>query len=159
MPREVVYKPNEKLKPIYSGGMLSPPKFMPSYYEWLSKKGKQIIINGQGDSLGSNDWYVVPENETLFITSIFLSAVDDSPGTNTSNIGLRIDDQFIINYVMSTSSVASVQKPHLIMTQSFHYPLIVKAKQTIKSTAMNSGGSFYGYFTGFLVKNRDIPTF
>ncbi|GAI14103.1 unnamed protein product, partial [marine sediment metagenome] len=43
MPKEVVYKPSEELQKIYRGGTLTPPKFIPTYYEWLSTRGKRII--------------------------------------------------------------------------------------------------------------------
>lgn len=65
---EVAYKPTEKVKKIYPGGTFIPPKFTPTYYEWLASKGEVIAKNGSSTS-SNFTIYTVPEGKILFIFS------------------------------------------------------------------------------------------
>ena len=80
MPKEVVYKPSEKFQKIYSGGTLTPPKFMPTFYEWLSRKGEQVVGTKQSFTEGDTCLYTVPVGKTLFLTSAWLSGTCDGAG-------------------------------------------------------------------------------
>jgi hypothetical protein len=68
MPPEVAYKPIEKIKKIYEGGTIQPPKFMPSFFEFLAEHG-QFLIKTAYNTLGSGTTglYTVPESHTFYI--------------------------------------------------------------------------------------------
>ncbi|GAI20640.1 unnamed protein product [marine sediment metagenome] len=150
------YKPLEKIKKIYKGGTLIPPKFLPTYYEWLSKGGIQIIKEKHGTFMGGGDVeiYKVPEDSVLFITSAWLNGLTFSVGIVGGRLSLRIkndrlaliefyrDDDFPTNQVLS-----------------FPIPLRVEKNQVLDVSNNISDVAYCVGFSGFLVKNQDIPAF
>lgn len=83
MPSNVVYKPVGKIKPIYAGGTITPPKFMPSYYEWLFNNSEQKTFKSLTYG-GTTNLYTVPANHSFFVTSIFISVVNRTLNSQSS---------------------------------------------------------------------------
>jgi hypothetical protein len=73
----VVPKPTEKPLKVYEGGTLTPSKYMPSYYEWLSMQGRPFCISFYDDASGSDATFnlsTILKSETMYITAITLGA-------------------------------------------------------------------------------------
>lgn len=143
---DVAYKPVEKVGNIYAGGTLTPPKFMPSYYEWLSAKGTQITHDLASGS------YTVPDDMTLFLTNISLSYLAT---TNTGISYVRTSEfggGFIIVACKGGSDVASS------IVTNYSIPLKIRSGCDI-SLELSQAGTNQSIFVGFLVENADIPAF
>ena len=147
---EVAYKPLEKVGTIYTGGTLTPPKFMPSYYEWLSVRGLFVSTGGEATSGGNNDIYTVPHNNTLFITYACACITADAVGFSFTSV--HTDANPIINVKCSTSGSGNLSISPII-------PIKINSGEIITVTCGTNKADAYGNFSGFLVKNADIPTF
>lgn len=154
MPKVKVYKPVEKTKPIYTGGGLKPPVYMPTYYEWLSVKGEQVnIVKSTAGTM-----FTVPLNSTLFITSAHLTAMETANASTHGIVGIAVEEKFIITVGVDHITGQHGGAGNQII--NFSIPLKVMAGTVIElselgitTPLMRSG------FTGFLVKNQSIPTF
>ena len=143
---EIAYKPIEKLSKIYTGGTLTPPKFMPTLYEWLSSKGKQIFLQSGSNVNGFYTLFTVPENKILYITSAFINAVGADSTTNYIRIkGSSYGEKVIAQAIAGNSSV------------SFSIPLKILSGVVIEFNV--NGGHTSAGFAGFLSEINDIPAF
>ena len=151
MPSEVVYKPSEKINPIYAGGTITPPKFMPTYYEWLFKNAEIISRGGQGNTNSNLDIYTVPEDSILFITSAFMSLT-----------GLVVDNRCNLNIKGKSGFLGLAVKKDLTGATSLNFnpPIRVNSTDIIQWENNTANIVFFRVgFTGFLVKHKNIPNF
>ena len=150
MPSEVVYKPIEKTKPIFAGGTITPPKFTPSYYEWLFKDKQQIIKTGR--TTGDLTIYTVPDGFTLFMVNCYLT--EDT----TSNFWCALTYGGGFTPIIEFQAGAQTDNSIFNINYNFIVPVAFQEKTIItvrsQGTPMASGG-----FVGFLVENSAIPTF
>jgi len=159
MPSEVVYKPIEKPKSIYAGGTITPPKFMPSYYEWLSFKSELItkdkrILGGGGSTL----IYQVPDDYTLFLTNLSLGSRSDGGGAGFQvQSWIFLGDTYTKNRMIGLCFVDNVTEVNS-NSLNFDYPLKLLPKTKL-SLFNGSHLDSLASITGFLVKNSDIPNF
>jgi hypothetical protein len=140
----VVPKPTAKSVKFYEGGGLQPPKYMPTFYEWINQNGKRII---QGGSITvANDYgvYTVPVDYTLFLTSVYLD----------TNLGAAAQAVLFINPITSEKIIALNGARALSI--SYQIPIIIEQKKQIILSTLGNGLVQYG-ITGFLVKNSEIP--
>ena len=154
MPTETVYATPEKVGKQYLGGGLEPPKFMPSFYEWLFSRGEQICFNASGSTLTTYFTLVdIPINCTLYITSVAVSGI--STGVGEAWINVRIMDNGTNGYLISVWNDPSILSLH----KSMIFTIPIKAKSGIVQCRMTNNIKVFGNLTGFIVKNSDIPSF
>ena len=154
MPKKTVYKPSKQPKQAFLGGGLKPPEFMPSYLEWLSTRGKQIIQNREKDTSGSVTIYEVPKNQTLFITNSFLNVwvnTATAPGMGKVMNFLKIDNVSMLHYY--------VVNPigNFLESKNYPIPLIIHEKQKIILGNSSTDSWSTAGFIGFLIANNDLP--
>lgn len=152
MPKETVYKPVEKPNKIYTGGTLTPPKFMPDYYEWLSVHGVQVIKDTVIADTKSTI-YTVPNNYVLFISSAFLHAKTSAAGAG-ADAYLMINNQKILMLTGSNTDQATD-----VISNSFFPPLIISSKDKFELFSGAANFFVWGGFTGFLIAIKDLPVF
>ena len=150
MPSTRVFKPLEKIKPIYAGGTITPPKFMPTYYEWLSNDATIVIENSRVLSGGSAVVYKVPKDHFLFITAMTITG---KTGVNEGFCFVGDTDEILLNRIELNANDSEVS------TINFSIPLKVNPDIEIvvySSVALlrASGGIF-----GFLVPKTKIISF
>jgi len=147
MPRHVVYKPKEKLKEISK--VILPPKFMPSFYEWLSVKGK--FITGF-KSIENNDiiLYTVPANKVFYLTFVSMAA------GNTGAISLPTIDFEVDNVptltVQSGTAATGVGNTSL----SFVPPIKLSSTRTLKVRSNKANCWVRCCYGGFEIDVKDI---
>lgn len=146
---EKAYKSSEKLVKIYQGGLLIPPKFMPTYYEWLKSKGKTIIRDGSLPT-GSSGLYTVPINKVFFLTSLTITATHNNANDASYKAWIDNTDQEIITLRLRGEPDSGS------LTKEFNMPLRLNQNQRI---GLSSGG--FGIVTliivGFEVDYNEIP--
>lgn len=154
MPREIVYKPVEKVKKIFqTSGTYAPPKFMPTYLEWLRRKGERVIQGGSVTVAGTYATYTVPKGYTFFLTNAILG-IDDS-AVDRINAILLLEGSSGTRKFMSVSAEANTSQ-HI--TQNFSPPLeLIEGEQILTSFLANALITYS--IVGFLVKNSYIPVF
>lgn len=84
MPSEVVYKPTQKIKKIYEGGTITPPKFTPTYYEWLFKDGQYINIFLENPASSLTTIYTIPDDYIFYLLSVSVT-IARTGGTNQAS--------------------------------------------------------------------------
>ncbi len=146
-----VFKPSEKFKQVFTGGTLEPPKFIPTYYEWLRAKGERLIQGGSATIADTYAVYTVPKGKTLFLTSAILG-VDDCAVDRINPI-LWIDGAGGVRKFMTVSAEANSQET---VALSFPIPLQFVEDEQIVLTFLANAFVTYS-LTGFLVKNDYIP--
>lgn len=151
MPSEIVYKPVGKIKPIYAGGTITPPKFMPSYYEWLGENGTQIIKYKSLSAAGSTIVYTVPNNQTFFLTNLALSG--DCDGVGTGYVIIERDN-FVELLTLRFPSAKTTGTQSLNFTIPLKFVSTDALRLIVSSNARGTSTA-----TGFLVSNKDIPVF
>jgi len=147
------YKPTEKIKQIFMGGKFTPPKFFPTYNEWLASRGSRILRSGgYTGALGSNSIYTVPVNKTLYINYLWLSSSTLTIAVGNANIILYID---ATAYLLNLRTNTNYNTTNSMTASCF---IKINAGETIKigveslSSVISNGG-----FGGFLVNNQEIP--
>lgn len=148
---DVAYKPSEKIKPIYAGGTLTAPKFMPSLYEWLSSKGLQVIKHG--NTTGTLTLYTVPVGFTLFVSSVWLSQVGTAGGN------LRYGKLEVPSDIELISTNIKLESSNSTQALSYKIPVKIQENKIIRLLTPSSDTNLRAGFTGFIVKNDDIPYF
>jgi len=151
MPSEVVYKPVEKIKPIYAGGTITPPKFMPTFYEWLSTKGTWVYLS----TSSSGTLYTVPLDNTFFLVGASVlcrNLVASAEGDRISSLAIGTGDNSIL------SAGCTGAKTSNSTSNSWAIPLKVPSGEVI-TTVTTAGATGNFKIQGFLVKNVTIPTF
>lgn len=154
MPSDVAYKPVEKFKEIYAGGTLTPPKFMPSFFDWLYSKGLHIVRSRQ--TTGS--LYTIPNDYTFFITSVWGSIVADGGSNSTGTLTMVSDDNLNVLMAVKLRNSATTGGLSDCMSITYAFPVISKSGD-IDILLSGTGFLCYAGLTGFLVKNSDIPSF
>ena len=154
MPKETVYKPVESIKPIYAGGTITPPKFMPTYFEFLFKNAIQIIKNITAVT-GQNLIYTIPKNYRFYLTYAHVSIYNTSPTGYGSGL-IHSGSNSILR--TQTGKFVSEPAPNDTITANFSYPIVFAEDESIylNVTTLTSGTAV---INGFLVKIGDIPTF
>lgn len=166
MPEDIAYKPLEEPSKIYPGGTLTPPKFLPTYFEWLKAKGIDVRGNAPKNlSSGYATVYTRPTGYTLYLTGYNITATAMDDAMEFGEIILFVAD----NPVNPKYSIAGIQldtralqanntMPSGHVARDFTYPIKITEKYiTIYSTSAKIAGRVH--ITGFLVKNADIPIF
>lgn len=166
MPKHTVYTPSEKLQRIYRGGGLKPPKFYPTYYEWLASKGQQISYtkSTKKSSAGmvTHDLYTVPKGSTFFLTNCYLIHSANITEVGGSALGyLRIPSTILLFIEAlgygNTSLGYSINETYLIP-----FKISGGDKIILYHTVIEQGIVVYLLtvgFKGILIKNKDIPSF
>lgn len=140
-----VPKPSEKPIKIYQGVGLTPPKFMPSYYEWLSTIG--IWIYRYVSSTGTI--YQVPSDSTFFLVAASVSIIN----------GTLLSREAVINADSGDTPMlpAGVFLANASMTNSNSYPIPLKfTSGSIISVGLTAGATGKFAIQGFLVKNTNL---
>jgi hypothetical protein len=146
MATHTVYKPTDKFKQVYTGGTLEPPKFMPSLNEWLRKKGAQKIQGGSVAVAGDYGIYTVPANYSLFITSVYLD----------TNLAAGVQAVWFL--ASNTTEKIIALNGVKAVAISYQIPILIETKKQMVLSTLGNGLVQYG-FTGFLIKNSEIPLF
>ena len=146
----VVPKPTEKPIKIFQGGGLQPPKFMPSYYEWLSIKGQQVFWA----SNVSATFATVPADQILFITSAYINIYCVAALTNDASLGIQ--DATTINNLKEIIRV-KYGSADTQVSSSNSFPIPIKVLGTERISFFHAGAGGSAGFTGFLVKKSDLP--
>jgi len=142
------YKPNEKFVKIYEGGGLAPPKFMPSYYEWISARGK--VVNGfKSVTDSTSTLYTVPENKVFFLISISMMSVNDA-AISISNSDFEVDDVPALT-IQSGKSATGVGNESI----SFSIPMRLEAGKTLKIRSNRANCWVRCCYFGYEVDKKD----
>lgn len=146
------YKTPGEIKKIFPGGKLDPAKFTPSYYEWLSTRGKRIAVH-VGTANAKKTVYECPLDKTAFITS-YSVAVNQSSGIAVVEQFLRLNDEFL--FVLESTGVAGSFQS---MVSNPSIPLILKVKDNITAESQDVGIDMHGNVLGFEIDNKDFLEF
>lgn len=142
MGRERVFKTIEDTAKIYQGGMMIPPKFLPSYIDWLWGNSQHIIESFTTTGV----IYTVPDDFTFFLTSIYVTTgktgVTVSAGAFTSLNGQKN----IISVKGWENASASLSFPNPLKFNS----------GVVFETYKDAGAVIGAGISGFLVKNSDL---
>lgn len=148
------YKPVGKLVKIYTGGNLTPPKFMPSLYEWLSIKGKIIhgykSINDDVELL-----YKVPKGKVFFLVSVNLMA-GNTGLVSLGTLDFEINDIPILTVQAGTSTDGVGYLGAGNTSVSFSIPYKMRSTETIKIRSNRVNSWIRGCFFGYEVDEKDI---
>lgn len=153
MPPTVVYKPTETLQPIYAGGGITPPKFMPTYLEWLFKDAEAIAETSSGGivSGGIITFYTVPEGVDFYITSCFLECWGTA-GTN--RLTLQTPDNKVEFLTVVSSNVGTTAN----VSANYSHPIVLPSKTVIKLINHHLRATQFAMgMTGFLIEKKAIP--
>jgi len=149
----VVPKPTENLIKLYNGS-ITPPKFMPSYYEYLRLMGEQIVAAGGVGGAGTlQAIYDVPTGYTLYITTAEIAFNTD---TATRYGSINTAQMEIMK--VTASIAAAGQKAVANMSKTFTIPIKVESGDHVyvkKGAGVNE--ELYGNITGFIIINSLIP--
>ena len=140
----VVPKATGKQIKTYLGGGSEPPKFMPTFYEWLREQGTQIIQGGSVTLANDYGMYTVPTGYVLFINSIYLD-------TNLAAAG-----QAIIFLAESSAIKLIALNGARAVTIEYPIPLQLPGKKQLVLSTLAAGLVQYG-FSGFLIEKSLIP--
>lgn len=151
MAKNIAFVPTQPYKEVYGAGTPQPPKYMPTYYEWLFKQG-EIIFRAMAVAGGGYTLYTVPEGHTFFITSITLSA--NLSVAAAFGVTASIYKSTSIKY-LAALYFRAVQTQN--MSQSYNFPIICFEKEAIYVYSNDPNLDAFGTFYGFLVKNSVIP--
>ena len=159
MPKIVVPKPSKQPKQVFLGGGSEPPKFMPSYYEWLFQKGKSIHLAVQTVTAAFTI-YTVPDDHILYLISYYLQG------------DLRTDPLMVVTFSLWTTNLPQTSYAAQLIRFSLSkvdmsdrviincsLPLKIESKEQIQIGASTVDGVAWGGFAGFLVQKKDIPSF
>lgn len=142
-----VYKPIEKFRPIFAGGTLTPPKFMPTYYEWLSLIGQQVLMC-ETYLVGAVITYTVPEGFNLFVTSASVAVAD----TDKAELQLRDPAGNFISNIIAVGYASAASSGGSSVSISPKIPIRVESQESLSYNGAKGNISF----SGFLVKKSDI---
>lgn len=158
MVRKTVYKPVQKPKPIFAGGTLTPPKFVPTYYEWLFKRGQPILKHV---STGTATIYSVPDNSTFYLTNIGLTGWYMTPSSANQGSGLYVlgtEHQTLVYWDLMYANPAA-PTTYQIPTRDINFPFPIPFTSGTSFRAIGTAQKCTAVIVGFLVKNADIPQF
>tara|TARA_Y100000310_G_scaffold232406_1_gene235245 strand:- start:1861 stop:2307 length:447 start_codon:yes stop_codon:yes gene_type:complete len=144
---DVAYKPSEKQLPIYSGGTITPPKFMPTFVEWLRTKGQRIIKT----KLSVGEIYSVPMGKVLFLTSAWVCSFES--GANYNFAYLYLTDAGV-DTILSAQAFPTGTGNNSI---TFSPPLGIIEGEKLNLARSHATGNVACGFVGFLVSNKNIP--
>lgn len=155
------FKPSEKIRKIYPGGLIEPPSFMPSYYEWLFETGQQVIYSNFNLSAGVNLITTVPQGYNLYITQCNLSGICVNPAIViagiyifANNSGSNTDG--LINSIFAATGATPQDKKGVNSNVSFNPPLELKENEILIYNNIPFDASTY-CIVGFLVpKNNKL---
>lgn len=131
-----------------------PPEFIRTWIEWASDNFDQIHRTGGSSGIGSVTILTVPENNTFFLTSLTLSAINSSAvqsvGANVNIHGSGTDNT-IASILLPASGGASLNFNSIAL--AFHLPIKVEAGDIIESVGA-SNVTTRVTLNGFLVSKR-----
>ncbi len=150
MPKETVYKPSEKLKKIYSGGTLTPPLFMHTFFEWLSQKAEKIMKNGSLPT-GSSPVYTVPVDHVFFLTGVVIAVDHDHASAG-----------YYSAYIDKTSSIIAYLRlkgllKHSNQVREFVIPIRLEQGQKVGLNNATGRGIMTLIVNGFLIQKDLLP--
>jgi len=163
---DVAYKPLEKFKPIYTGGTLTPPVFMPSYYEWLASKGTQVIESSAVAGAGGSTLYTVPKDHLLYITATYISGfimnvAGGAAATWGVTLTLRTKHLLRLRLGRGDNSVApTTGYPAPTSSYSVSYPIPLRIDAGYQVRIIGATDCYVAAgFVGFIVPIKDLLTF
>ena len=149
---DIAYKPIETVKKIYPGGQFTPPKFTPTFLEWLYMRGQIKSGNFGGNFASTWNCYTVPDGYSFFLTSVWATL----SGTGADRV--RHHTFYVDKYYIYTSRIY-FSGICVNVLRDFNLPIRINENCSLRFTDYN-GNCEYGFgYHGFLVKNSDIPTF
>jgi hypothetical protein len=156
MTSEVVFKPVEKLPKSYQG-YIEPPKYFPTYIEWLYKNSVKKNFYDFQDAIGGDQTYtelVIPKTDVLFITSVTIGALFDSLVPIAGLVYLQMQTSKEMLALLEVNNVSNAAVP-VVTTKTFNPPLMIKGSETINFVVWEN---LRGYFDveGFIVPQSII---
>lgn len=109
--------------------------FTPSFYEWLSIRGQQLI-----DAFNGGGSYTVPAGYVFFLNTICLSAT----GAGANIIIQGVGGNTALTYARAETNI----------TVSYPIPIKIDSEDRL---SCNTAGSALAMITGFLIKKDVIP--
>lgn len=148
-----VFKPTEKIKKLNQAGTINPPKFMPSFYEWLHANGAYITFSS--DNADTAATYIVPEGYYFFLCYLNISSYVVNLNGNQFvyvTVGDGATAEVIFTQVLTVGNPNAISKDS---TVQFNPPLPIPEKKEIWSENNSTKTFINGY--GFLVPKAIIP--
>jgi len=127
--------------PLSEDILKKPIEFVRTWVEWASENRQQIIRT----AVAPSNLFTVPDNNTLWITSAYVSANNSSVGDDAVSLG--INNNFEILRMRSLAGGSNNS-----LSNSFPMPLKVEEGLTI-SLSSNATNTTAG-FTGFIVPKQ-----
>jgi len=138
--------PLNQAENVYTGkGMTKEEGFYPTYAEWAAQGNREQITQASASVTSNTEFYTIPENKILFITSAFLSAIHDGAGAGGSSSSLRIKSRDILLGVALNTGIQTTQN----QTLNFNMPIVAYPGDIIMVTAHASTTARAG-FSGYL---------
>lgn len=157
---DIAYKPLEKInKQIYEGGTFSPPKFMPSYYEWLREQGADINIYKTHSAASEVTLWTIPVGYIFFLTNVCLSCgVKDDTGGEKARLSIQsAANEIIIVEIFPVEGMGALVPQWTTITQNFVFPFKIYENQSLRLDNPTNGQSSV-CVQGFLVPKTSIPS-
>lgn len=146
-----VYKPVEEIKKVYEGGTITPPKYMPNFFEFLYFVGSPVVshvnISNTYSSLAT-----IPKNYTLFVTHLNLSYKTNAVGANGD---VHISKNGVKILAMTAPSTDQDVKSVAV---SFPFPLKITPDDLFRAESGAANLFIWACMSGFIVRNTDIPS-
>lgn len=150
MPKEIVYKPIQEIVPREM--MISPPKFIPNYYEWLMENGTLIMREGFAQDTITTI-YTVPANKILYLVYYSMNLIS-AVTTGAEGIGIFYVDGTKI--LRMNTAIKNTGQSNCV---SLPIPLKLIAGKSIKLYSNNILAYVRGSIFGYLVDKKDIILF
>lgn len=127
--------------PLTEDILRKPVEFVRSWIEWTSENRQQIIRT----AFSPGTLFTVPDNNTLWITSAYVSANNSTVGDQAVTLSITNNFQILRMRIQNTADSNS-------LSSSFPMPIKVEEGQVIalSSNATNSTAGF----TGFIVPKQ-----
>jgi len=139
--------------PLEEDILKQPIEFVRSWLEWSADNREHIhrLVGGTA----TQTLFTVPDNNTFFITSATLSAINTSTVQSTAPI-LRIGGSSNTGVLITFNlppQIVGADFPHGRVSKDFTFPLKIEAGQIIQSVAA-TGNSYQASIIGFLVPKQ-----
>ena len=124
-------------------------RFSPTWAEWSADyNNEQVVRSVSRTSGGTSTFFTVPDKQTLFITSAWISGIGSSAGTivNFRLHGSAFSSQFLRVFSNDINGTS--------ISQQYANPLRFEAGQVVEFTISIGQGVAGAGFAGFLVSKR-----
>lgn len=148
---DIAYKSSEKQPKIFTGGALTPPKFSPSFFEWLSVRGK-LISGFKSIENAEEVLYTVPTGKIFFLLGISLASANDALLLSLPTLDLRID-----SIPIATVSCGKLDGANGNMAMSFSIPITIRTTQKLIIESNRADCWLRGTYLGYEIDEKDVP--